>query len=150
MSIFRSDEQVALNDLLMASEKTADHYRDSADFLHGLEVSKEMRSIADERDALAQRLREAIRSSGDLPSAPDEDRESVEKLYQRVHASFSHDEIRDVIQHRLEAEVHFEHIIWEARSAGWTRGIEDLVNEIEGHVAVTRKKVQRMFEAYCE
>jgi uncharacterized protein (TIGR02284 family) len=150
MSIFRSDQQVALNDLLVASEKTADHYRDSADFLDGLEVSEGLRSIADERDALAQRLRDAIQSSGDLPSAPDEDRESVEQLFHRVHASLSHDEIRDVLQQRLEGEEHFESLLRDAREAGWTRGSEGLVREIETHIAATRQRVQGMFEACCK
>jgi hypothetical protein len=148
MSIFRSDQQVALNDLLVESEKTADHYRDSADFLEGLEVSEALRNIADQRDRLAERLREAIRSHGDLPSAPDEDRESVEKLFHRVHASLSQDEIRDILQQRLDGEKHFETIIQKDREAGWMKGIEDVVDDIQQHVESTKRQVQNLLQSY--
>ncbi|MCW8193810.1 hypothetical protein F6455_03290 [Proteobacteria bacterium 005FR1] len=148
MSIFRTDQQVALNDLLVESEKTADHYRDSADFLEGLEVSAKLRAIADERDRLVQRLRQAIQSIGDLPKAPDEDRESVEKLFHRMHASMSRDEIRDILQQRLDGEDHFEAVIQRARDAGWTKGIEDVVAEIQQHVDATRSQVQSLCESY--
>lgn len=148
MSIFRSDQQVALHDLLVTSEKSADHYRDSADFLAGLNVSEKLKTIADERDELAQHLTQAIQSLGDLPSAPDEDRESVEKLFHRVHASLSQDEIRDILRQRLDGEAHFEYLIRSAREAGWTKGIEDVVGEIEAHVEATKHKVQTLLDSY--
>lgn len=148
MSLLRNDQQVALNDLLVESEKSADHYRDSADFLGSLPPSLELNRIAGEREQLSQELSEAVRASGDFPSVPDEDLESVEKLFHRVHASLSHDEMRDVLQLRLDAEEEFARQIEDARQHGLTAGHETLIGELQQHVQSSIARLRGMLQDF--
>lgn len=104
MSIIRNDTQVALNDLHVALKRSADHYRDAAEFLQDGEVSAFCKRAATERDQLADAVGKAIREHGELPSVPDRDRETGEQLLERLESLFSADQTREVLQKRLEHE----------------------------------------------
>lgn len=104
MSIMRSEYQVALQDLHARVQESVDHYRDSARFVEEARAARLFRNIADDREAFASRVAEVIRRTDDLPAAPDADRETGEQLIHRLHAWFSSDQTRDVIEQRLDAE----------------------------------------------
>lgn len=144
MNLIRNPQQLALNDLLVAIRASADHYRDAAAFVESWTASEDLGRIAGERDALVQRLEEAVRSAGDLPSVPDEDRESVEKLFHRLHASLSRDEIHDIMRQRLDAERQLAGLvsaIRESESVGDYRG---LIDDIQQHVQAVSKHVEHL------
>ncbi len=144
MNLIRNPQQLALNDMVVAMRASADHYRDAADFVESRAASEELGRIAGERDALVQRLKEAVRSAGDLPSVPDEDRESVEKFFHRLHASLSKDEVHDIMRQRLDAERELEHLasaIGESGSAGDYLGLMD---DIQRHVQLVIRRVEHL------
>lgn len=60
MSIMRSDDQVALQDLHSRIMESVDHYRDSARFIDDERAATLFRQIADDREQLAT-AREACR-----------------------------------------------------------------------------------------
>lgn len=148
MTIVRNNQQLALNDLFVAGTKTADHYRDAADFLGSLPPSQVLRGIASERDKLVQRLEQAVRASEDLPSVPDEDRESVEKLFHRVHASLSDDQIKDILQQRLDAEEEFARIVTDIREAGWMENEPELLADVDQHIQSAKMKLRELMGNY--
>ncbi|WP_237064674.1 hypothetical protein [Microbulbifer guangxiensis] len=104
MSIIRNDTQVALNDLHVALKHSADHYREAGEFLQDGEVSAFCEQAAADRDQLAGLVEQVIRESGQLPSVPDQDRETGEQLLERLESLFSADETREVLQNRLDIE----------------------------------------------
>ncbi|WP_078083796.1 hypothetical protein [Microbulbifer mangrovi] len=104
MSLMRSDRQVALNDLHLAMQESADLYEYTAGFLQDPAASEICKSLARERSKLALQLARELRSEGELPSEPDRDKETAEQLQQRLETLFAEDRVRGVIAHRLQAE----------------------------------------------
>lgn len=104
MGILRSEQQLALQGLYQLAQESVDHYRDSAEFVDDDAAAQLFTRIADEREALAGQLAQAIRDTDDLPAAPDADRETGEQLIHRLHAWFTADQTLDVLQQRLLAE----------------------------------------------
>lgn len=145
MSIIRNDRQVALNDLLVAVEKTADHYRASADSLqdHAAAVATQLRELAQRREQLSDLIKREIQASGDLPSAPDEDRESVEQLFQRVHASLAPDQILDVLRQRLDAEDELDSLLARIGDGNWGEGMDELLQEASAQVRNAQTQLRR-------
>lgn len=104
MSLMRSDRQVALNDLHLAMQESADLYEYTAGFLQEPAAAELCKALAGDRARLAKLLEQAIRAEGELPSEPDPDKEAAEQLQQRLETLFAEDQVSGVISHRLEAE----------------------------------------------
>ncbi|MBC53452.1 MAG: hypothetical protein CMQ34_06395 [Gammaproteobacteria bacterium] len=104
MGILRSAQQVALQELHQLAQESVDHYRDSAEFVDDSTAAQLFKRIADQRASLVANVAQAIRETGDLPAAPDADRETGEQLLHRLHAWFTADQTQDVLQQRLQAE----------------------------------------------
>lgn len=107
MTLLRNDVQLALNDLHKALRYSVDQYRDAAEFLDDTEASTLCDKLAKEREALASEVAAEIRSRGELPAAPDSDREAGEQLLQRLETLFSSDQTREVVERRRGAEREF-------------------------------------------
>lgn len=147
MTLIRNKQQLALHDLLVATRKTADHYRDAADFLGFIPASDELRRVASERERLIERLERAVRQAGDLPSLPDEDRESVEKFLHHVHANLSSDEVQDILRQRLDAEREFAHLLGSVEDAENVGGDDPrLLGDIEDHVHSVTARLERLLQ----
>lgn len=71
MSILRSEQQVALQQLYHLAQESIDHYQDSAEFVDDADVARLFTRIANERKPLVEQLAQVIRDTGDLPAAPD-------------------------------------------------------------------------------
>ncbi|MEX2333657.1 MAG: DUF2383 domain-containing protein [Pseudohongiella sp.] len=145
MSILRSQQQVALQELYRLAQESADHYRDSAEFVDNEAAAQLLNHIASERDQLAQQLAQAIRDTGDLPAAPNADREAGEQLIHRLHTWFTADQTRDVLEQRLKAEQALANILRENKDAenadDYQRLHEHFISQVEN---VTQKLAQAM------
>ncbi len=146
MSLFRTDQQVALNELLVASQVTADHLQESAEFLDAPEVSAELAQLAGLRRSFVERIEEVIRATGDLPSAADTDRETSESLLQRLRAAFSTNEAESVIQQRLQAEQDLAQLTIDARGQGLAGRYEALLYELDGNIQMIRHRLKALLE----
>lgn len=146
MNLIRNERQAALNDLLVAVEKSSDHYRDAVNYLKSSYPSNELRQIARQRDQMALRIEQAIRQADDLPSAPDEDRETFEKLLHRMHASISEDEILDLLQQRLAAEQDFLAMIDQSRQGDWAEQERGMLDELERQARDTAVRVSQLID----
>ncbi len=105
MSILRSELQVALQALHRMAQESVDHYHDAAEFVDDEDTTCLFNRIADEREDFVRQLNAAIRDTGDLPAAPDADREAGEQLIHRLHALFTADQTQDVLEQRRKAEL---------------------------------------------
>lgn len=117
MSILRSEQQVALQELHRMAQKSVDHFEDSAEFVEDEAAAQLFKRLASEREQLAQQLAQAIRDTGDLPAAPDADREAGEQLIHRLHAWFTADQTQDVLEQRLNAEQEVLHTLHDNKIA---------------------------------
>ena len=143
MNIIRTELQVALHDLHVAVQESADHYRDSAEFLDDEPVSQLLVEIADEREQLAQKFEQAIRATDDLPAAPDADRETGEQLIHRLRSLFSSDQTEDVLNQRLEAEDALAQMLTDAREAELGAEYEALRQAFADQVRSARTRLEK-------
>lgn len=105
--ILRDDRQAALNQLAMACQNAADHYRDVAELLDDPGLERLFQELAGERQQAADALAGQLRRLGDLPQAPDGDWEAVDGLLTRVKTLLAEDRRRALLeeQERREAEL---------------------------------------------
>lgn len=142
MSLFRSDAEVALNDLLASSRKAARHYRDSADYLEG-RASSVLAQLAEEHERASRRLEQAIYRHGDLPSGGNEDLETIEQLYHRVNARLSENDEAGLVQQLLELEQAFSQQLAELIATERVRNETDLLHDL---LKQARMSVARLHE----
>lgn len=146
MSIMRTEYQVALQDLHERILESVDHYRDSARFVEEEQAALLFRGIADEREAFASRVADVIREAGDLPAAPDADRETGEQLIHRLHAWFSSDQTRDVIEQRLDAEVDLANWLVAQRGHSHNEVHRDLLDGLEQQTGEVQSRLREALE----
>jgi|SRR5688572_14194771 len=116
MNLIRTEQQVALNDLLVAAEKSADLLRDAAKFLDDDNTEHELEQLAERREMVAQGLRSAIYALDDMPSAPDPDAENTEKLLHRISAMISGEKSQETtLRQRLTTEEHLGALVQDIR-----------------------------------
>lgn len=116
MGILRSEQQVALQQLYRLVQESIDHYQDSAEFVEDSNAAQLFTRIASEREPLAEQLAQAIRDTGDLPAAPDADKETGEQLLHRLRAWFTADQTRDVVEQRLQAEAELARVLADTKN----------------------------------
>lgn len=130
MNLVRNDRQTALHDLLIAIEESADHYQDAADFLNEHPACVYLEQFAKQRLILTTRLEEAIRAEGELPAAPDPDRETSAKLFEHLLASLTHNEASRVLEQRMKKEEEISELAQAAVEAGVGEDHPELLNDI--------------------
>jgi len=117
MTLLRTEIQVALNDLLVAAEKSADLLRDAANFLDDVSMEHELEQLAERREMVARGLRMAIFALDDMPSVPDPDAESTEELLHRISAMIAGDKSQETtLRQRLATEEHLGALALDVRA----------------------------------
>jgi hypothetical protein len=129
-----SDAEVALNELLVACRESVDHYQDEQS-----EATDIFRDIANQRKLFFNRLANAIRELGDLPSAPDPDKETTEMIIHHLGAALSPDYLSEAISQRISAEEHIQELIAKARETEINETGSVLLNDLSLHVDETIK-----------
>lgn len=144
MSLVRTDKEVAMQDLLVASRESVDHYRDAAEFLIDSNASELLRAIASQREPFVARLEEAVRTLGDLPKVPDPDKETGAMLIHHAEAFLSEDHVQEVLEQRINSEVQLTQCIIQAREAGLEQSFGNLLDEISAHLIQTEKALKSL------
>jgi hypothetical protein len=150
MSFIRTDQQAALNDLLVAIRETNDHYRDAVELVNQEAVGNELLGIARYRETFITRLEQAVRESGDLPAVPDPDREAGAMLIHHVTALLKDDVVTDVLEQRLEGEKNLANLIAEGQAVSLEKSHHELLDEISQHIARTIEQLQSIHKATAE
>ena len=140
MNLLRTDKEVALNDLLVASRETVDHCQDAVEYLDDAHITPVLRMIMQERQGFIERVEQAIRALGDLPSVPDPDRETGEMLLHHVTAALSSDTATQILEQRIKAERHVLELVQACHVAGLDDAHGKLLREMEQqiHTAIER------------
>lgn len=140
MNLLRTDKEVALNDLLVASRETADHYQDALEYLDDHPITPALRDIMQARLSVIERIEQAIRALGDLPSMPDPDRETGEMLLHHVTAALSSDSATEILEQRIKAERHLLALLQACNDVGLDNDQPQLLQEMaqQVHRVITR------------
>lgn len=144
MTIWQSDEQLAMQELAVAIQHSADQYSDAAEILEGQPAAAAMRELADQREQWAEVLHEAIRKLDDLPAVPDQDREAGEKLLNRVKAALAGDELATVLELRIEEELRIKELIETGRATKLPDFCETIVDGLDKEVDRVLAQLKQM------
>lgn len=145
MTFIRTEQQVALNDLLVATQKSADLLRDAASFLDDTNTEHELLQLAERREMVNRDLEKAIRALDDMPSAPDPDAESTEKLLQRISAIFSGQKSQvTVLNQRLATEERLGDLLADVQARNVGIEFDDLLYEIKESIREVTLHLQQL------
>ena len=147
MSIFRSDQQIALNNLLAATKATADHYRDAAEMIEDPAVKEDLLQISTERERIIAQLEGAVRRLNELPSTPHADKEYVEKVVHPVRAALSADKLKEVLQQRLDDEQGLLDLINQVHQARLPEACDPPVRDLEAHANSVLRRLREWVHA---
>lgn len=150
MNLIRNDRQVALNDLLVAVQESADHYQDAANFLEDEPTCVYLQQFAKQRLILTSHLEDAVRAEGDLPSAPDPDRETGSMLLEHLGANLSADEAATVIEHRLQKEEELAELIENAREIGIDDNHAELLKDLDENNRLILQSLRDLLKHHSE
>ena len=115
MNFFRTDGQAALNALFVAAQETLHQYRDAVALVEP-DLGQVLGSISKQRHGFIRRLEDAVRASGDLPTASDPDKEAGEMLFHHVAALIKTDYADEILEQRLEADKKLAELVIDARN----------------------------------
>lgn len=147
MSVLRTPEQVALQDVLLACRESAHHLDDAADFAESERVEGVLRELADQRRADIAELEDAIRATDDLPAADDPDRESAAELVHRLRAGLSADNpLADFIRQRADSEAELRQLIEERAGEDLSPPQRQLLADLAGRVAAARRRLEGLLK----
>ena len=136
MSIMRSDKQAALQEILVATQASADHIEDAAGFIDESLVSQQLSRVADERRKFADSIADLLRELGDLPTTPDLDRENVEHALRRLHAWLTPGGTSaEFLTQHAKAERKLLESVRENRSDELDRSYGELLDDLCRHIA---------------
>ena len=145
MSLLRTDVQMALNDLHVALMESADYYRYAADFLAGpvhQDLCQELQRFSEERSAVAGQVEATIRQTGDLPSVPDDDRETGTEWLQRLGAVLDENQATHVLSQRLEAEEYLLQMLTDYTMAPVQQSHYSLYQQVQQHLQATCEQLR--------
>ena len=146
MTLIRSDQQVALNDLLVAIQKIIDHCRDAEKLLPESAITHELHAQASQHELVIPKLENVIRTLGDLPSVPDPDRESGEMLIHHLGAELSADYEKETLEQRIHAEQEVTRLVNAAREAGADESCAALLDTIADNAAQATGRLQALLQ----
>ena len=109
--MIRDERLAALNNLIEQCKDEADLYQEAAGLTEEPALGELFTKTGRERERLASELSTYLRQLGDLPAAPDRDRETLEELVTRLKAALSVDKRLVLIDERLQAEKELSSLI---------------------------------------
>jgi len=129
-----SNLEVTLNELLVASRESVDHFRDGVNLVTDEKIAREFKHLASEREPFILLLEQKIRDLGDLPTVPDPDKEDSEMLLHHIGAAVSEDYTDKLIQQRVDAEKKLLDIIQRTRTNDESNSCKTLLDNLEQQV----------------
>lgn len=89
--MLRTDQELALDDVTEASKYAADQFEKLAEMSRKSALCEVIKDLEETHRRHVSKLEELVRRMGNLPSAPDPDREAFSRLRMRVRAALSED-----------------------------------------------------------
>lgn len=141
---FRNNQQVFLNELLLKLKDSSHCLSYEAELMDAEESLRQtFKNIARDRERLCQKLEEIIRTSDDLPSGVDNDKQAMEDVYDWLQAKFYNHNALHFVEQRLAQD----HQIYTAiiDSSGSNGVLDNLVvlKQVKSHLLKAEKELQR-------
>ncbi len=139
--ILRNDAEMALDDVMEYCKFVLDHYRTVAHITHDPDLGLLFRSLEQSRQQWVEALEAEIRLMGNLPSAPDRDREALDHLLIRIRAALTEDERASLLHESDRVEKVLIKKAQAALAEELSVDVRDLVQKIFEGSAQTRERL---------
>ncbi|ALP52424.1 hypothetical protein Tel_04290 [Candidatus Tenderia electrophaga] len=141
--ILRNDGSVALDKITHACQVAADHYQKFADSVDSDDLSNMFRRLAAMHRGQVACLDSLVRGMGELPSRPDPDLETLQRLGVWLRAAMA-DRERDVLLHKAEdLERDVKNAIEEALRHELPDGEISIINEMHANAGAALAQFSR-------
>lgn len=142
--MLRTERQVALHDLLEALIAAANRYDDDVEVLPEGVLSELCQQLAQQRRRLGEALAIKLRDLGDLPTQPDTDRETLDRLGGRLLALLAPDEQALVVEKHLAAEAELERLASHAAQLAGEPDWQELLQKVRQSAAQAQMRMQEL------
>lgn len=139
--LLRDDRQMAISDIEAQCIETADQFAAAAERTEDTALKTLFAELASQRRQLAGDLAEHIRALGDLPQAPDPDKEQFDGFMSTVKSLLSGDERGTLIDERLAGEAQLEQFLDVAQRLDPSSALADMLDRIRNSVQMTRHRL---------
>ncbi|GAA0578213.1 lipid kinase [Caenispirillum bisanense] len=140
--MLRDDRAVLLDDVIVAVKRSVQDMRDAAATPDPPDrLSAALEAIADRRGRLVERLEDALRGLGDLPSAPDPDRQTFSHLTLRLKALLSGDQAGTLAEAALTDEDDLTAALSVALQADLPAEATAALRDLQADVAAARQEI---------
>jgi hypothetical protein len=145
MSLLRDEVEMALQEILLASQKTIDQFRVAAnDVEMPPEISGLLNDCARRRRLLLGDLANAVRASGDLPVVVDPEGEAVEGLIHRAAARTARFPAAVFLQQRIDAEQNLERLVVKQRQLDLDASARKALDALLNNLRDTQEELRRI------
>lgn len=128
--MLRNDKDVALNAVLAALRKAADHYSQAVELAHRSDWGGTFERLARLRHADAERMEGLVERFGYLPGEPDQDRQDMAKLVTLVRATVTVDNPTPLREKACALENAIQGRLREALALEWPPEALDLLGDL--------------------
>lgn len=139
--LLRDDTQVALNDVESRSLESADHYAAAVHRTEDDTLALLMSELAELRRQQAAELAAQIRAAGDLPKAPDQDRQDMRDLMNMIRPLLTGDERVSLISEREQAEDKLADAVDAALAVSLSREARSLLIGMQSSVHEAKRRL---------
>ncbi len=137
--MLRDDKDMALNAVLVACRKAADHYRQAVDLADEPEWAGRFERLARRRHADADRIEALLRRIGYLPDEPDRDRQEISQLASLTRATVTENSHVPLSEKACALESDIEERIRDARTLTWPPDVLELLTALAKTSSDARK-----------
>lgn len=104
--MLRDDRVVAVDDVIVALKRGLEDMAEEIAIQHGQkDLADYLRAVSARRQPVLERLEDAVRAMGDLPSTPDADCQAFSHLATRLMAGLLGDDVRTLTEAAMDDEL---------------------------------------------
>ena len=142
--ILRDEKDIALNDVLVACRKAADHYGQAAGLADRPERVAAFERLAGQRVAASDRLEALVRRYGYLPEEPPKDKQDISQLITRTRSAVASESGCPLAARALDLEEDLEEKIVDALELDWPPKTFDLLRSLQATCGRHREELAAM------
>lgn len=139
--LLRDDRQMALSQVETLCLEAADHYAASAEKTDDATLANLFADFTQQYRRFASALAKHIRASGDLPQAPDPDREVMENVLAGIKGFFQGDVRGTLISERERSESAIADAVRAALEQDFPTDLRSLLDNILAHTDIAKEKL---------
>ena len=140
--MLRTDQELALDEVTEAAKYAADQFEKLVGIPQGQTLSELIKDFEDIHRRHVSQLEETVRRMGNLPSAPDPDREAFSRLATRVKAALADDRDQVVAESCREIETRIIDAVHHVLMKEFSDDVRSLLAEIGEDCGRMRRRLE--------